>query len=125
MKPIQSKISSVASLTLLAVAAVLISGCTDALAQERAAPSPSVERSAKVRISDLNLATTAGVKAAEQRIQQAARKLCDQLTEELDVGRHEHYVECIDRTTIAAMRQLNVPSLANLSAKQDSQRSSR
>ena len=125
MNSIPFKIRPAALMTLLAIGAWVTSACTDALAQDRNTPSPSVERSAKVRISDLNLATPAGVQAARERIHQAARKLCDQLTDELDLGRQPHFVECIDRTTIAAMRQLSVPSLASLSAKQEARHDNR
>ncbi|MFI4869714.1 MAG: UrcA family protein [Steroidobacterales bacterium] len=68
-------------------------------------------RSARVSLADLDLTTEAGVRAAQERLHQAARRLCSQLADSEDLGHQPHFVKCVDQTLAAALRQVALPAL--------------
>jgi UrcA family protein len=69
-------------------------------------------RAATVRLADLDLSTAEGVRTAHERISQVARQLCTQLSDPHDWSRQANYVECVNESTTAALRQLPSPALA-------------
>jgi UrcA family protein len=71
-------------------------------------------RMAKVWVADLDLGTTAGMKAAQGRVQKVAQRLCAQVSQIDDLSRHDNYLKCVDASVTAAMQQLKGPALAAL-----------
>jgi UrcA family protein len=69
-------------------------------------------RAATVRLGDLDLSTVEGVRTAHERITQVARQLCTQVSDLHDWSRQSNYVECVNESTSAALRQLPGPALA-------------
>jgi UrcA family protein len=59
-------------------------------------PSSGEIRSRKVSLADIDLSTVEGQHAAYERLHQAARNLCSQVAEDLDLSHHENYLACID-----------------------------
>jgi UrcA family protein len=76
----------------------------------RASVSPD-ERSMSVSLVDLDLTAAAGARTAQERLHQAARRLCTQLADSQDLGHQPHFVDCVDRATASALRQLALPAL--------------
>ena len=75
-------------------------------------PDLPATRAATVRLGDLDLSTAEGVRTARERITQAARHLCTQVSDLHDWSRQSNYVECVNESTSAALRQLPSPALA-------------
>jgi UrcA family protein len=71
----------------------------------------SVTRSAKVSIKGLDLSMPEGARAARERLRQAARKLCAQVADELDLSHHANYVACVDQSVAKALQQVAPPSI--------------
>jgi UrcA family protein len=84
--------------------ALCVIGSADALAG--AEIDASVARSAKVSIAGLDLSTPQGARAARERLRQTARKLCDQVADELDLSRHANYLACVEDTVAAALKKV-------------------
>jgi UrcA family protein len=59
-----------------------------------------------VSLADIDLSTVEGQRAAHERLHQAARGLCSQVADELDLSRQANYVACIDIAMAKADRQL-------------------
>jgi len=55
-----------------------------------------------VRFDDLNLATAQGQEVAQERVQQMARRLCDQVADPTDMSHHANYLKCVDATVAKA-----------------------
>ena len=74
---------------------------------------PSRSRSAAVSLAGLDLATPAGMAAAQERVHQTARRLCFQLSDAADLSRQSNYVQCVDEAVASAMLQISrsVPGL--------------
>jgi UrcA family protein len=53
-------------------------------------------RAKKVSLADVDLSTVEGQRAARERLHQAARNLCSQVADELDLSHHANYLACID-----------------------------
>jgi len=53
-------------------------------------------RAKKVTLAGIDLSTLEGQRAARERLHQAARKLCSQVADELDLSHHENYLACVD-----------------------------
>jgi len=75
-------------------------------------PEPAKTRAATVWLGDLDLSTPEGVRTARSRVHEAARRLCEQVSDLDDRSRQANYVECVDESTSAALRQLPSPALA-------------
>jgi UrcA family protein len=69
-------------------------------------------KSASVPVGDLDLSTTEGIRAAKQRIHQAARKLCEQVVDSHSISHQPDFVRCVDATMAAAAAKLEGPFLA-------------
>jgi len=63
-------------------------------------------RSTTVSFADLDLTTAAGRQVAQQRLHEAARRLCARLSDSADLGHQPHFVACVERASAIAMRQL-------------------
>jgi UrcA family protein len=70
---------------------------------------PPVTQVAKVSLGGLDLSTVAGSRAAYERIQTVAERLCFQV--ENDPFREIH-TRCVRETLTAAIRRINAPALA-------------
>jgi UrcA family protein len=88
-------------------------GLVAALDAQRPASADDV-RMAKVSVADLDLGTTAGMKAAQGRVRKVAQHLCAQVAQMDDLSRHDNYLACVDASVTAAMQQLKGPALAAL-----------
>jgi UrcA family protein len=75
-------------------------------------PDPAKTRAATVWLGDLDLSTAEGMRTARGRVQGAASRLCGQVSDVEDRSRHANYVECVNESTSAALRQLPGPALA-------------
>jgi UrcA family protein len=76
------------------------------------APVPAKTRATTVWLGDLDLSTPEGVRTARGRVHEAARRLCEQVSDRDDPSRQANYVICVDESTTAALRQLPGPALA-------------
>ena len=70
-----------------------------------------VQRRLSVSLSDLDLTTAAGARAAQERLHQAARRLCSELADSEDLGHQPHFVDCVDRALAGALSQLPLQAL--------------
>ena len=72
--------------------------------QPTATISPSA---ANVSLADLDLTTSAGVAAARDRLQGAARQLCAHQIDALEPSRRVDFLSCVDRSLIQNLKQLS------------------
>ena len=63
-------------------------------------------RAKTVSLANIDLSTVEGQRVAHERLHQAARRLCSQVADELDLSRQANYVACIDMAMTRADRQL-------------------
>jgi UrcA family protein len=71
-----------------------------------AADAMAAEHSKIVSLADLDLSTPAGLSLARERIHQSARKLCEQVSDPLDLSRQSNYVACVDESVTQAMAHI-------------------
>ncbi|HME41190.1 MAG TPA: UrcA family protein [Steroidobacteraceae bacterium] len=69
----------------------------------------ATEKSATVRIADLDLSTDKGMQAARDRIHDTARKLCNQLINPWSISHEPDFVQCVNEATTGAVAQLHGP----------------
>jgi UrcA family protein len=62
--------------------------------------------SVKISLGDLDLATPEGTRRAHQRLHAAARLACSRVEDSLDLGRQQHFVECVDAAMALALPQV-------------------
>jgi len=72
-------------------------------------PAHAADMSATVSLTDLDLRSEKGMQAARERLQKAARKLCDRAVDPWSMSGHTDYLQCVDDTTSAALAQLTGP----------------
>ena len=96
--------------THTAVAEKGVTCCPQLAAQKTSVPAKT--RAATVWLGDLDLSTPEGMGAARGRVQETARRLCGQVSDPDDRSRQANYVECVNESTSAALRQLPSPALA-------------
>lgn len=83
------------------------------IADQRAVTS-SVSRVAEVQLSDLNLSTPAGMRAARERLQAMAESVCSEPAKSRGLPRQPNFAACVESTVAAhlklidALRQHNV-----------------
>jgi UrcA family protein len=101
-----------AALLLLCAAApgAVLADPPEAAPGRRAANAGPDQRSMSVPLADLDLTTAAGVRTAQERLHQAARRLCSELADSQDLGHQPHFVQCVDRATASALRQAALPA---------------
>jgi UrcA family protein len=78
---------------IAAAAMVAFVGLTSAAAAD---PVSGEIRTKKVSLADIDLATVKGQRAARERLHQAARHLCSQVADDLDLSHYANYLACID-----------------------------
>jgi len=76
-----------------------------------AAPAPRILESA-VSLSDLDLSTAEGVRAAHRRLNRKAENLCRQLWDDVSATYRWSYAACVRETLAEAVQRLNVPALS-------------
>lgn len=92
---------------------VLLLGCLAAAAVAAADELQAVvRRSAPVSMADLNLSRPEGMQAARERVNASARRLCQLVSDPLDLSHRANYFACVDATVAAALRQITPPALA-------------
>ena len=69
-------------------------------------------------LSDLDLATPEGVRAANQRVHEVARTLCTQLKDLDDLSKHDNFVKCVDDAVAASLPKIE--QLARFSRSKNS-----
>lgn len=90
----------VALLSTLAATALFMGGaCADEV---------PVARSKQVSLAGLDLATQSGAGAARERMQQAARKLCQAVSDELDLSHVANFNKCVKQAMAEALPRLDV-----------------
>ncbi len=67
---------------------------------------PNNGRAAPVSVADLDTSTIEGQLIAQERVRSKARTLCNRIFDPLDLGPHEHYVQCVATATDQAMRRI-------------------
>jgi UrcA family protein len=83
---------------------VAAAGATATIAAKAAAPVGFPQASSGVlSFADLDLSTPEGARTAHERLHQAARKLCSQIADELDLAHHADYLACIDGAMTQAL----------------------
>jgi|SRR6516225_10265157 UrcA family protein len=82
-----------------------------AFADPPSAQTPHVLES-NVSLSDLDLSTPEGVRAAHKRLKGKAEHLCRQLWDDVSATFRWTYDACVKETFANAIRQLNAPALA-------------
>jgi UrcA family protein len=91
---------------------------TVAAAKLPSAPKPAApglaagDRSKAVSLTDLDLSTPDGARAAHERLYEVARTLCSQVADDLDLSHHANYLACVD----AAMAR-SLPTIEQLARK--------
>jgi UrcA family protein len=81
---------------------------TSTLAKRRDTPARSApdSRTSKVSLIGLDLSTPEGARVARERLHQEARRLCNQVSDELDLSRQPNFVACVDETLAKALQQV-------------------
>ena len=109
---VQSKIpdrstfdSNFSTLALLGLCGLLLSAAIGTPMPADAA----TEKSATVRIADLDLSTEKGMKAARDRIYDTAKHLCQQVIDPWSISHQPDFVQCVNDATTAAVAQLHGP----------------
>jgi UrcA family protein len=88
--------------------ATLIALCVAApfAAYAQSASDAAQARSAKVSLGDLDLATAEGARTAHHRLHAAAQLACSRVEDRLDLGRQQHFAECVDAAMVLALPQV-------------------
>jgi UrcA family protein len=81
---------------------------------EEAADDPVV-RAKTISFADLDLSTPEGARAAHERLEKTANKLCSQVADELDLSHHANFVKCVDDAMASALPRIE--ELANRNAQ--------
>jgi UrcA family protein len=93
--------------------ATLLAGVTDpVLADAPRATGKAESISATVSLSDLDVSTPEGARAASARVAKVAQRLCRKLGDTRRVSDSATYADCYRETLANALRRLNVPVLA-------------
>jgi UrcA family protein len=84
----------------------------DALERTKAAVRNSVTLGANVSLADLDLSTLEGSRAAHERLEAMARRLCGELARGHDLSYQPNFAACIHDTLAGALAQANVLAAA-------------
>jgi len=90
--------------SLIAAAAIVAFAAMNSGAM--ADPSSGGMRAKQVSLADIDLSTAEGQRAAHERLHRAARQLCSQVADELDLSHQANYLACIDMAMAKADRSL-------------------
>lgn len=102
----------------LALMALWAIGPVAAIAVQQPANADNA-RTATVSIADLDISTQGGMRAARDRLQATARRLCLQVADPKDRSSHDNFLACIDETMTAALQQLQRLAPAALAKAQE------
>ena len=84
----------------------------NALRQINATTRQSVTRAANVSLADLDLSTLEGSRAARERLEAMARRLCAELARSGELSYQPNYAVCVHDTLAGALAQANVLAAA-------------
>jgi UrcA family protein len=84
----------------------------DALKQTHTTVRKSVTRGANVSLADLDLSTLEGSRAAHERLEAMARRLCAELARSHDLSYQPNFAACVHDTLAGALAQANVLAAA-------------
>jgi UrcA family protein len=87
-------------------------GQLDALRKTNTPVRNSVTRGASVALADLDLSTLEGSRAAHERLEAMARRLCGELASRHDVSYQPNYAACVHDTLVGALTQADVLAAA-------------
>jgi len=79
----------------------------NALAQNKASVRDSLTRAANVSLADLDLSTLEGSRAAHERLEAMARRLCSELTRNRELAYESNSAACVQDTLAGALAQVN------------------
>jgi UrcA family protein len=79
----------------------------NALRQINTTTRHSVTRAANVSLADLDLSTLEGSRAAHERLEAMARRLCAELAHSHDLSYQPNFTVCVDDTLAGALAQVN------------------
>ena len=85
----------------------------DALKQLKQTSSHSVTRAANISLTDLDLSTLEGSRAAHERLEIMARRLCTELARNPELTYQPNYAACVHDTLVGAWAQANLIRAAN------------
>jgi UrcA family protein len=88
----------------LAASLLLLGGLHVASAAE---PATGETRARLISLDDLDLSTAEGADAALERVHQAARRMCSQMSDHLDLSHHENYLKCVQTAMAGAQPRLD------------------
>ena len=88
----------------LALVSLFVAAPLGAVAQESAARVET--KSTGVSLAGIDLSTPQGMRDAYARVNEAAKRVCAQVSDHLDLGHQAHFVKCVDETTTTAMSQV-------------------
>jgi UrcA family protein len=80
-------------------------------------PTVAVPSAAKVSVADLDLATTEGIAAARDRLQETARQLCSQNLDNLEPSHRVDYLSCVDNSLLQELKQVSSSARAAILAR--------
>ena len=103
------RLSSKAGLTTACIALAAVAPVA-VFADPPTAPTPHILES-KVSLSDLDLSTPEGVRAAHKRLERKAEYLCRQLGDSVSTTYRWTHAACVQATLAEAIQWLNVPAL--------------
>jgi UrcA family protein len=84
----------------------------NALRQTNGTPRHSVTRAANVSLADLDLSTLEGSRAAHERLEAMAQRLCAELARGHDLSYQPNFAACVHDTLAGALAQANVLAAA-------------
>ncbi|HWS62679.1 MAG TPA: UrcA family protein [Steroidobacteraceae bacterium] len=84
----------------------------NALRQIKVTTRHSVTRAANVSLADLDLSTLEGSRAARERLEAMARRLCAELARSNDLSYQPNYGACVHDTLAGALAQVNALAAA-------------
>jgi len=101
------------SLTTVVATVCIVFSIVAAAAASADSPAPRTPTlEATVLLSDLDLSTPAGVRAAHKRLRKKAESLCRQLWDSASATYRWTYAACVQATLADAVRQLDAQALA-------------
>lgn len=75
--------------------------------EKPAAPAPArPDRAKTVSLTDLDLSTPDGVRAAHERLHEVARTLCSQVEGDMDLSHRENYLACVNEAMARSLPKI-------------------
>jgi UrcA family protein len=102
----------------LALMTLCATGLVAAIAAQQPASADNAA-TATVSVADIDISTPGGMRAARDRLQATARRLCLQVADPKDRSSHDNFLACMDKTMTAALQQLQRLAPAALAKAQE------